>query len=489
MHRNAPGFTLPLSEVRPPLTPAPRRGRRPPLIEAVGVPALARRDATYRRLLGFADIFAAVLALVLVVSVLGDDRLRPASLLCVPLIAIVSRVIGLYDRDEALIRKTTMDEAPTLFQLATLYTLLFWLAESVLVDGSLSDGQVVAMWISIFVLTLLGRVVARALAKRLSPNERILFVGDETSFRRVDAKLSDHHLRATLVARVALVDTERRSWVGHEFEVLREVTEHLEVHRLVVCSAGAESDSTLELIRAAKALGIRVSLLPRILEVVGSSTQYDDLHGLPILGVRRFGLSRSAKIVKRAFDLAGASLALIVLGPLMLMIALAIKLDSRGPVFFRQLRVGRGGRPFQMIKFRTMVRDAERMKAGLRGVNEAGEGLFKIATDPRVTRVGRILRSTSLDELPQLLNVMRSEMSLVGPRPLVLDEDRQITGWDRGRLALTPGMTGHWQILGARVPLAEMVKIDYLYVSGWTLWSDVKLLVRTVPYMLARRGM
>jgi lipopolysaccharide/colanic/teichoic acid biosynthesis glycosyltransferase len=129
------------------------------------------------------------------------------------------------------------------------------------------------------------------------------------------------------------------------------------------------------------------------------------------------------------------------------------------------------------------------MKAPLRDRNEA-EGLFKIEADPRITRVGRVLRRYSLDELPQLINVVLGEMSLVGPRPLVPDEDDLITGLDRRRLQLTPGMTGRWQILGsARVPLAEMVKLDYLYVTGWSLWSDVKILLRTVPYMLARRGM
>jgi lipopolysaccharide/colanic/teichoic acid biosynthesis glycosyltransferase len=142
-----------------------------------------------------------------------------------------------------------------------------------------------------------------------------------------------------------------------------------------------------------------------------------------------------------------------------------------------------------MWKFRTMVDGADAMKAPLRGRNEA-EGLFKIAEDPRITRVGRILRRYSLDELPQLINVVLGEMSLVGPRPLVPDEDDLIKGLDRRRLQLTPGMTGRWQILGsARVPLAEMVKLDYLYVTGWSLWSDVKILLRTVPYMLARRGM
>jgi lipopolysaccharide/colanic/teichoic acid biosynthesis glycosyltransferase len=142
-----------------------------------------------------------------------------------------------------------------------------------------------------------------------------------------------------------------------------------------------------------------------------------------------------------------------------------------------------------MWKFRTMVDGADALKPALRALNEA-DGLFKIADDPRVTRVGRWLRRYSLDELPQLVNVLRGEMSLVGPRPLVGDDDAQITGLDRRRLILTPGMTGRWQILGsARVPLSEMIKLDYLYVTGWSLWSDVKILLRTVPYVLARRGM
>jgi lipopolysaccharide/colanic/teichoic acid biosynthesis glycosyltransferase len=141
-----------------------------------------------------------------------------------------------------------------------------------------------------------------------------------------------------------------------------------------------------------------------------------------------------------------------------------------------------------MFKFRSMVEDADEHKDALRHLNET-EGLFKIERDPRVTRAGRVLRRTSLDELPQLFNVWRGEMSLVGPRPLVVDEDAQVLGFHRHRLHLTPGMTGHWQILGAtRVPLHEMVGIDYLYVANWSLWSDVKILLRTVPHVLASRG-
>jgi len=165
------------------------------------------------------------------------------------------------------------------------------------------------------------------------------------------------------------------------------------------------------------------------------------------------------------------------------------RLDGRGPILFRQTRIGRDGAPFEIFKFRTMVPDAEARKQELAHLNET-EGLFKIAADPRITRVGAVLRRTALDELPQLLNVWRGEMSLVGPRPLVVDEDAKIEGLDRSRLHLTPGMTGHWQILGSgRIPLNEMVGIDYLYVANWSLWTDLKILLRTVPYMLARRGM
>jgi lipopolysaccharide/colanic/teichoic acid biosynthesis glycosyltransferase len=208
-----------------------------------------------------------------------------------------------------------------------------------------------------------------------------------------------------------------------------------------------------------------------------------------VLGVRRFGLTRSSARVKRATDLLGAGLGILATAPVMAVLAILIRLDSHGPVFFRQDRVGRNGRPFEMLKFRSMVDGAEARRAELEAFNES-DGVFKIAEDPRVTRIGRFLRKTSLDELPQLLNVLRGDMSLVGPRPLVADEDALVQGFHRRRLHLTPGMTGPWQILGARkVPLQEMVTIDYLYIANWSLWTDVKIMLRTVVHMLSRRGM
>jgi lipopolysaccharide/colanic/teichoic acid biosynthesis glycosyltransferase len=233
---------------------------------------------------------------------------------------------------------------------------------------------------------------------------------------------------------------------------------------------------------------VKFSLLPRVFEVVGSAVAFDYVGGLTLLGMRRFGLSRRARLIKRAFDVVGSAALMVALAPLLATVAATIRLTSPGPAVFRQTRVGRNGRSFEMLKFRTMVIDADARKAELLSLNEA-DGLFKIYDDPRITAVGRLLRRCWLDELPQLVNVLRGDMSLVGPRPLVVDEDEKIVGWHRNRLDLTPGMTGSWQVLGAaRIPLREMVTIDYLYVTNWSLWGDIKILLRTVPCVVGRRG-
>ncbi len=176
--------------------------------------------------------------------------------------------------------------------------------------------------------------------------------------------------------------------------------------------------------------------------------------------------------------------------PLMLFIAIAIKLSSRGPVFFGQERIGRGGdRRFRMLKFRTMVADAEQARRGALAEQSAHPVWLLLEHDPRITRVGRFLRHTSLDELPQLWNVLRGDMSLVGPRPMPPDVDEHIAGWGRRRLDLTPGITGLWQVLGrTSIPFEEMVKLDYLYVTNWSLWQDVRLLIHTLPAVIRRRG-
>jgi lipopolysaccharide/colanic/teichoic acid biosynthesis glycosyltransferase len=213
---------------------------------------------------------------------------------------------------------------------------------------------------------------------------------------------------------------------------------------------------------------------------------------MALIGLPPLDLSRSSKLLKRAVDLAFASIGLVIFSPLLLAIAIAVRRSSPGPVFFRQVRMGERDRPFEMFKFRTMVVEAEDLKADLLYLNKhRGEDprMFKLANDPRITRIGRVLRRYSLDELPQLLNVLRGEMSMVGPRPLVLDEDRFVRAWARERLSLKPGVTGPWQVLGAsEIPFEEMVKLDYLYVTGWSLVNDLKLISRTVPAIFRSRS-
>jgi exopolysaccharide biosynthesis polyprenyl glycosylphosphotransferase len=460
--------------------------RRLGLVDAEGASlSLLRRESLHRRLLGAADVLAATLALVLVLTLLGDDQLGLATLAGMPLVVVLFKIAGLYDRDQLRLLHSTLDEAPLLAQLTGLYALSITILQPLLMDGSLGRDQIAALWLCTFVTILGGRMVARSIAGRAMPLERCLVIGAQERAERIREKLAASRARATVVATLPLADDDIASL--HDPQSMRHIVDELQVHRIVIAPTTTDTADVVELIRVAKAAGVRVSVLPRLLEVVGSAVEFEDIDGLTILGVRPFGLTGSSRLLKRAFDLVATSVGLLFVGPVIAAIAIAIRLDSKGPVFFRQVRVGRDGRHFNIIKFRSMVVDADRQKDQLRALNEVGDGMFKISHDPRVTRVGGFLRRTSLDELPQLFNVLRGEMSLVGPRPLVTDEDALVLGLDRSRLHLTPGMTGPWQVLGARVPMQEMVGIDYLYVASWSLWLDVKLLVRTARHVL-RRG-
>jgi exopolysaccharide biosynthesis polyprenyl glycosylphosphotransferase len=462
--------------------------------------AAYRREAIYRRTLAVADIAAAAIAVLIGVPLLGDDALNPVALLALPLVLVVGKLTGLYDRDENLIRKTTLDEVPTLFWVATLYALLIWLGGDMILDGHFGRDQAVGVWGLLFAGMVAFRALARNVARTLSPEERCLVLGDAGAAKWIRRRFDEAPgLKARVVARLPLgrvaasnraLRMNDKDQNGDNGNDLQRVLAEERIDRAIVAPRGAISDDLLNTIRNLKAMGLRVSVLPRLPEVVGSSVELDDVDGITLLGMRRFGLTRSSAAVKRAFDFVGAALALLALAPFLAAIAIAIKLDSTGPVLFRQRRMGRNGVPFEMLKFRTMVEGAEAQKSALAADNEAHGGLFKIRDDPRITRVGHLLRKISLDELPQLLNVLRGDMSLVGPRPLVLDEDDRIEGWRRSRLELPPGITGPWQVFGsARIPLNEMVKIDYLYGANWSLWLDVKTLLRTVPFVLGRRGL
>jgi exopolysaccharide biosynthesis polyprenyl glycosylphosphotransferase len=460
-----------------------------------GTLASMRRDARYRRLLGAADLSSVVIAAYTAITLLGQgDSLRLAAFAALPIVLVIGKAIGLYDRDESLLTKTTLEEAPKVFQVASIAALVIWLAGPAFVDGEIGRDQVLGLWGLLFGSMLFSRTAARRLARGSTAPERCLVVGDEYDRQRLSGKFAASHATAAIVVgRVAPPDEtptngDAESVLGSTDALGLVLAEH-EIDRVIIAPGAEGFEAILETIRVARSLGVKVSVLPRLFEVVGSSVEFENVEGTMLLGLRHEGLSRSSQALKRGMDVVGALAGLIVLAPLLAWIALTVKLTSPGPVLFRQKRIGRDGFEFEMIKFRTMVDGAEAQKEGLKAVSEA-DGLFKIADDPRLTRVGRALRRSSLDELPQLLNVLRGEMSLVGPRPLVPDEDRQIEGWGRRRLHVTPGMTGVWQLFGpARIPLHEMVKLDYVYGANWSVWLDLKILLRTIPHALGRRGL
>lgn len=474
-------FTIP--DVVPQESPAAREPLTDPL----------RREAFYRRLLIVADLFATMLATLLTATAGGAIRLTVQAFAIVLVTPVVAKVVGLYDRDEPRLNRSTLDEVPSLIQLATFVAFLSFVGSPWLFDHVFSPENGAVFVLTLFAALVVLRAGARRAAGLLTRPERCLFIGSRGEAMRFQEKLEhDPAANAKLVAQVELdavwpwtASLEPDDAVIQARHLVRE----LEAQRVIIAPHNPLGSDVVTLMRMFEGAGVRVSVIPALLQVVGSSVEFDDVHGVAVLGVRSFRLSRSSRFAKRCFDLLAAMTLILLTAPVTAIIAIAIRLDSHGPILFRQERVGRAGRRFWVFKFRSMVADAEERKRGLAAKNDAAEGFFKIVGDPRITGVGRLLRKSSLDELPQLFNVLRGEMSLVGPRPLIPEEDARVVGWHRRRLELTPGITGHWQVLGSsRVPLGEMVAIDYLYVANWSLWSDMKLLLRTVPHVAGRRG-
>jgi exopolysaccharide biosynthesis polyprenyl glycosylphosphotransferase len=234
---------------------------------------------------------------------------------------------------------------------------------------------------------------------------------------------------------------------------------------------------------------VRVRIVPDMFQMSLSRLQAIDLGGIPMIGVQEIAFSRGKLLLKRAMDVVIAAVGFVVAAPLLVLIAVAIKLDSRGPVLFQQIRVGKGEKLFAICKFRSMRVGAEEEQQQLIDQNEASGPLFKIKNDPRVTRVGRLLRRTSLDELPQLANVLSGHMSMVGPRPAPPSEVQRYQQWHKRRLEVSPGLTGLWQVSGrSQLTFDEMVLLDLYYIENWSPGLDIQIMLRTVPQALVGNG-
>jgi exopolysaccharide biosynthesis polyprenyl glycosylphosphotransferase len=341
------------------------------------------------------------------------------------------------------------------------------------------------------------RAFSRGYAHRVAPlRQRTVVVGSGMVAERLAERLERHSEFG--LEPIGLVDDDVHMLDGNQrlpklgsLDQLDRVLDTLRVDRVIIAFSRASHQQLLSCIRTCRDHRVAVDVVPRLFELLDGTGAMSQIGGLPLLSIGAKPLNRASRVAKRALDIIGSALLLAALSPFLILIAIAIKIDSRGPVFFLQVRDGRRQNPFRMIKFRSMYEDADERKKQFESENEATDGvMFKIKHDPRVTRVGRFLRRTSIDELPQLINVLKGDMSLVGPRPLILSESRHAAqSWHARRLDLRPGITGLWQVSGrSDIPFQEMVRFDYQYVSGWSLARDVEILLATIPVVLSRRG-
>jgi exopolysaccharide biosynthesis polyprenyl glycosylphosphotransferase len=410
---------------------------------------------------------------------------------------LVAKLFRLYERDQQRTDHSTTDDLVGIVNVVTVGTWLFLSTAWLLRFASPSFPKLLTFWALAIVLLAAGRTVARAFCRRRRAYiQNTVIVGAGDVGQLVARKLLQHpEYGLSLVGLVDSAPKEQHPRLSNVAllgapEDLPAIVEEHDVERAVFAFWDGSHHEMVELIRRLNDMGVQVDIVPRLFDVVSKGADVHAVESIPLIALPPFRLSNSAQVLKRALDISASFLGLIFLGPFFAVVALLIKLDSPGPVLFRQVRMGRQDRPFHMFKFRTMVVDAEARKCEFAELNvHAGPGgdsrMFKIVDDPRITRVGRLLRRHLCDELPQLINVLKGEMTLVGPRPLILEEDRYVDGWARRRLHLKPGMTGLWQVLGrSAISFEEMVQIDYRYVMNWSLWLDIRLLLRTLPLVL-----
>jgi exopolysaccharide biosynthesis polyprenyl glycosylphosphotransferase len=272
-------------------------------------------------------------------------------------------------------------------------------------------------------------------------------------------------------------------------EDIGRIVDRNKVDEVIIADPAFPQQEAVELVDACHQRGVRVHVAPSTMEILIHRAEFVPGQSVPLFELKPPVFEGVDYAIKRSFDIVGATLILLVLSPLLLAIALAIKLTSRGPMVYRSVRPGIGGTPFACLKFRTMLRDADQRQADLESLNEASGAIFKIREDPRLTKVGRFLRRFSLDELPQLVNVLKGEMSLVGPRPLPMRDFDRLDSWHKKRYLVLPGITGLWQVSGrSDLDFDDLVRLDFLYLERWSPFLDLTILVKTVPAVLGRRG-
>jgi len=462
-----------------------------------------------RRMLAVADVVGLLLAFAITELTFGQAQ-RPNSIgvgyqivvfvLTLPAWIVAAHIYGLYDQDDERAYHSTVDELVTVFHLITVGVFAFvglsWMT------GMTDPGQkkLGAFWLLAILLMTTARVGARTLARRLPLYiQNTIVVGAGTVGQIIGRKVFQHPEYGMNL--LGFVDSDPRRQrddlrqlrlLGTPADLPRIVTE-LEVDRVILAFSNDRHDEALESIRVLRELDVQIDVVPRLYEALGDQIVFHSVEGLPLLGLPPVGLRRVSRLLKRLIDLVGAGVLLVLTAPLFVIVPIAIKLDSRGPVFFRQRRLTMGMREFTVLKFRTMVAEADDAphreyidKLMSRDAAPEEGSLFKLARPHDVTPVGALLRKTSLDELPQLLNVLRGDMSLVGPRPCIPYETKYFKPQHFERFRVPAGVTGLWQVAArAHTTFGDALDLDVAYARSWSIGLDLRLLART-PLVLFR---
>jgi exopolysaccharide biosynthesis polyprenyl glycosylphosphotransferase len=436
-------------------------------------------DALLHRMLAAADTLTVAAAAVIVGLWGSGPGAAFLLVLSAPIWIVVGKLVGLYDRDHRTLRHLTVEELPWIFvwALGGTAVLTFFLAPFPSLDLSSNDRLFV--WGSVLVLGFVLRGSARIVWRRITLPERILIVGEGALADAVTRKLElfpDIH--ATISGQISSCTT------------LHDQLDELEgVDRVIVACTELNEGLLETLLPACRLRGVKLTVVPPTRGIFGTATHLGHVADLPLLDYNTWYVSPSTLALKRIFDVVVSAVGLVLTAPLFLLIALAILVSDGRPVLFRQLRAGENGRAFRIFKFRTMIRDAEAMLPELVSIDDLADPMFKIKSDPRVTRIGRFLRRTSLDELPQLLNVLRGEMSIVGPRPELLDLVERYSPEHEIRLRVKPGITGPWQIYGrSELTFDEVLAVEREYVENLSLGRDLRIVLMTLPAVFGRRG-
>jgi exopolysaccharide biosynthesis polyprenyl glycosylphosphotransferase len=456
-----------------------------------------QRGAQLRRLLASGDWLAMIASLCVATAATAGANVATLfwAILFSPVWVLVMKLHGLYDHDHRRIRHSTLDELPALVSASALGTLVLDGLLSLTPAGALSSRTAILVGVLVFAGSFVSRALIRFFWQRLTGVAVGLVIGPSDVAERVARRIATHpQARLQLAGYLAPAGADPGSAallprLGTVDDIAR-VAEEQGVERVIVTEQLDLGEAAAErLIEECKIAGLGLTFLPRHYGLLGPGIELNRLAELPVLDFRFSDPPRSTTAMKRAMDIVVSAVLLVLLSPVLLAIAVTILLDSGRPILFKQRRAGREGRPFTMLKFRTMVADAEERLAELVDLAKLEEPAFKIPDDPRVTRVGRFLRRTSLDELPQLVNVLGGSMSLVGPRP---EEEAVVALYDerqRARLGVRPGVTGPMQVYGrSDLTFEERLAMERDYLDNLSIFTDLAILIRTPGAIVRGEG-